>query len=260
MPLTRVDLFLWAASFLGHIVLLLVLWIRNRIRPFPFFTGLVGMNLVRTMMLFAIQHFGTKAQYFYTFWSFAIVDVGLQLSVIYELSHHVFQPHGVWNSIATRRLLWWALGSVTVAASITWIAAPPTTMWAQTLLIKGDFFSAALMSELFAGMIALSVTANLPWSTHAARIAQGLGVYSMATLGIETVRTYFGLERGSHVYADLSHLRIVLYLLCLVYWIVALWRNAAAQGEMPELMRKQLRELRCESAQRAQTLQSWRQP
>ena len=82
----------------------------------------------------------------------------------------------------------------------------------------------------------------------------------MATLGVETARTYFGLQGNSHAYTDLSHLRIAVYLICLVYWILALWQNAAVHREMPEWMRQQIRELRSESAQRVQILQSWRQP
>jgi len=258
MHLTGLDLFLWAATFVGHVSLLFVLWFRNRIRSFPIFTALIGMNIVRTTVLFIIQSYGTKAQYFYTFWSFAILDVGLQLGVVCEIASHVFQTAREWTDSIRRQLIWWAIGSIAIATGLTWAAAPETRMWKQTVLIKGSFISAALMSELFVGMIALSVQARFPWSTYTARISEGLGAYSMATLALEMVRTYFGLKSDSHVYASLSHLRITLYLICLSYWIITLWRDVAVSSEMPDLMRKQLRELRDSSAQHIRLLESWR--
>lgn len=81
----------------------------------------------------------------------------------------------------------------------------------------------------------------------------------MATLGLETARTYFGLKGDSHVYAHLSHLRITIYLTCLLYWIVTLWRNVEVRRELPDPMRKQLKELSVSSARQVQMLESWRQ-
>lgn len=261
MRLTGLDLFLWAASFTGHVLLLLILWIRGRARSFPIFTTLIALNVARTIVLFAIQRYGTTAHYFYTFWSFAALDVVLQLSVISEMAVRVFRPSGHWEDGTTKRYLQlWILCSLTVATGITWTARPQTTMWAQTALIRANFFSAALMSELFVGMITLSVTAHLPWATHVARISQGLGVYSMATLGLETARTYFGLKNDPHIYASLSHLRITIYLTCLMYWIIMLWRDAPPARQMPQQMRKQLTAVGEQAAQYVQILQSRKKP
>ncbi len=69
---------------------------------------------------------------------------------------------------------------------------------------------------------------------------QGLIAYSLFTLALETARTYFGVTRGSHAYGNLSHIRIVVYLLCMSYWIVTLWWNAPPPREMTDLMRQQV--------------------
>ena len=42
MHLSGLDLFFWTASFLGHLVLLFVLWERHRAEQFPFFTALIS--------------------------------------------------------------------------------------------------------------------------------------------------------------------------------------------------------------------------
>jgi hypothetical protein len=74
MPLTDLDLLLWLTGFLGHVALLLVLLLRGRARAFPIFTALLILNVIRTVVLFFINHEGSKAIYFYTFWS----DGGIQ--------------------------------------------------------------------------------------------------------------------------------------------------------------------------------------
>ena len=260
MHLTGLDLLFWAVGFVGHVILLLVLLTRHRARAFPIFTTLIGLDLVRTIALAFIQKYGTRAGYFYTYWFLAILDVTLQLGVVYEMTSRVFRPLGKWASDVRRGLTWWIIGSISVAAGLSWLASPPTRIWMQTVMIKGNIFSAALLSELFVGMIALSVTAGLPWKTHVARISQGLGVYSVFTVALEGGRTYFGLRTNSRIYDDLSHVRMGVYLLGVTYWIVMLWRDAPPDREMTELMRQQLRALSNSAAQNLEELRSRRVP
>jgi hypothetical protein len=257
--LTGIDLLFWAASFLGHIILLSVLLIRRRAKEFPVFTTLITANIARTIVLFLIQEYGTKANYFYTYWSLAVVDVMLQFGVVYEMTSRIFRPLGAWATDIKRGLVVWIAGSIALAAGLTWLASPPTRLWIQTAMIRGNFFSAALLSELFVGMIVLSVTAGLPWKTHVARIAQGLGIYSVFTVLIEAGRTYFGLKRGTHTYDELSRTRIAVYLVCVVYWIIMLWREAPQPREMTEQMRRQLLELQRSVRHQLQSLRSRRE-
>ncbi len=66
----------------------------------------------------------------------------------------------------------------------------------------------------------LSGMAGLPWKTHVARIAQGLGFYSM--VGILTEAGHNVFSRDSATYQTLSYLRMTTYLLSASYWIVML--------------------------------------
>jgi hypothetical protein len=260
MHLTGLDLLFWVASFVGHGALLSVLWIRGRARSFPIFTTLITLSLIRTVALFLIQRYGTTADYFYTFWLLAIADVGFQLGVVYELGSYIFRPNGHWTVGMRRHLVSWIVSSITVAMGISWIATPETKFWMQTVVIKGSFFSAALLSELFVGMIVLSSTARLPWGAHVTRISEGLGIYSIVTLGLEAARTYFGLAKNGQTYVELSHLRITVYLACLSYWIVTLWRNSPIGRQMPDHMLRQLAALNEDALQHLRILQSEREP
>jgi hypothetical protein len=259
MHLTGLDLLFWAVGFAGHVILMVVLWVRQRARAFPFFTALIGLNVVRTIALALIQLYGTRRGYFYTYWFLAVLDVALQLGVVYEMASRVFRPLGKWASDVRSAILWWIVGSIAVAAGLTWIPTPPTRLWMQVVMIKGSFSSAALLSELFVGMIALSTTAGLPWKTHVARISQALGIYSLFTVLIEAGNSYFGLRSDTRAYVDLTHVRMVLYLVCVSYWIVMLWRDAPADREITEGMRRQLAAINAGAALGLQQLRSRRE-
>jgi hypothetical protein len=243
MQLSGLDLLFWSAGLGAHLILLSVLWIRRRFKVFPIFTAFIFSNIGRTGTLYLVRLLGTKASYFYTFWSFGILDTVLQLAVVYEMYSLTFRPLGVWARDLRAAFLWLVTGSIAVAAGLTWLAAPHARLWMQVVIIKGTFFSSACMSELFVGMIVLAVKAGLPWKTHVARISQGLGVYSIIDVLIEAGHSYLGLQHDSQAYTTLSQVRMTAYLLCLAYWIIMLWRNAPDSRKLPENMRGQLVQL-----------------
>jgi hypothetical protein len=152
------------------------------------------LNFIRTIVLFLINREGTRAVYFYTFWSLAFADVALQFGVVYELASRVFRPLGEWPSDVRARLAAWVGVSGCFALLLIWIPKPQNRFWMQVIFLKGSFFSAALMSELFVGMMALSSVAGLSWSSHVAKIAKGLAFYSVSTLVFETANTCLGIE------------------------------------------------------------------
>jgi len=256
MQLTGLDLLFWAVGFYSHIVLLFVLGARRRASEFPFFTTLIASNVLRTATLYFIIHHGAKHEYFYTYWSLAVVDMALQFCVVYEMASHVFRPLGVWAPDVRKSFVWLLIGSITVASALTALAKPDTHIWVRSFVIRGNFFSSALMSELFVGMIALSVTVGLPWKTHVARISQGLGVYSIIGVLTEAGHNHFGTH--SQIFTTLSHLRITTYLICVWYWNIMLWRNAPAQRELPEEMRIQLFTLQRRVEYDLRELKNWR--
>jgi hypothetical protein len=240
MHLNHTDYLFWAAGLLAHIVLLVVISARHRAGTFPFFTTLISGNIVKTITLYLVASHGTRYSYRVTYSSLTAVDLVLQLCVAYEVALHVFRPTGRWAPDVRRGFVIVVVASITVAAGLTTLAETPAKTWLAAVLIRGNFFSSALMSELFAGMLVLSVTMGLPWKPHAARVAQGLGFYSLVTILTEAGHNIFGMERSSRISGDLTLLRIVTYLICVTYWIVMLWRDAPAPRELPAAIRSQL--------------------
>ncbi len=243
MHLTGLDLLFWALGLFEHCVLLAVLWVRHRASSFPVFTALITADVVRTLVLYCTLRFGSAESYFYVFWSFGFLDAALQLAIAYELSRLVFRPLGAWAPDVQRSFVILAGASLVIASLLTWLATPPTRTLRLAIVIRGNFFSSTLMSELLVAMLALSVTMGLPWRTHVARLTQGFGVYSIFCILTEGAHSYFGSDRGKHVYALVSHIRMSLYCLCVAYWIFALAKDEPEPRKLPEQLRLDLRAL-----------------
>lgn len=237
---SRIELLFWAAGLIAHAALLVVLWTRHRAKTFPFFTALITMNIVRSITLYGVFHHGTRSAYLVTYTALATIDFALQLCVAYELAAHVFCPTGSWAPDVRKPFLILAVFSVVAATALACIPTPPEKTVLKALLDRTNLFSSALLCELLVGMIGFSVTARLPWKTHVARIAQGLGVYSLLGLLIAGGYTIIGFVRTSAMSQQLTLFRLTIYLICVFYWVVMLWRDAPAPKELPEEMRKQL--------------------
>jgi hypothetical protein len=225
MPLTRLDFLFWCSGFALNAGLLAVLIYRGRARKFSFFTALIALNVVRTILLFLVLHYSSRATYFHVYWSLLILDTSLQLAVVYEVASKVFRPLDVWAMDLRTTFLLGLLVCVAVACGLTWLADPPAQTWRQAFVTRGNLFAAVLLSELFVAMLAFSVKAGLPWRTHVAKIAQGLGAYSLVAVFIEVGHSYFGGGSAIPVSKALSHFRMLCYLGCVMFWINHLWRE-----------------------------------
>lgn len=240
MHLSGLDLLLWATGLLAHVTLLSVLVVRQRLKAFPFFTTLIVTNIGRTVALALVEVLGSRTEYFYSYWSLGVLDTIRQLSVVYEMYSCTFRPLGIWAPDVRDAFTGLLLVTTGVATILTCLAAPHVRLWVQIAIIKSNFFSSVCLSELFVGMLALSVKTGLPWKTHVARISQGLGVYSAFDVLIETSHNYFGVGRNTQTYTSLSHFRMYAYLFCVVYWIFTLWRNAPSSKMLSKDLREQL--------------------
>lgn len=237
---SNVELWYWVAALFGHAALLLILIARHRVLSFPFFTAFVADNFVRSITLYLVHQRATSHTYLVMYVSLGFVDLLLQAAIAFEIAAHVFRPNGTWAP-EVRRVAVILLGvGIAVAAAITCIPTPPEkTLW-KMALDRANLFSSALLCEVFVGMIVLSVTARLPWRTHAARISQGLGFYSLLSLLTEAGHNVTGMVRTIAVSHELTLTRETTYLICLAYWIIMLWRDAPPSKQMPEKMLHQL--------------------
>jgi hypothetical protein len=238
MQLTGTDLLFWAAGLFVHSLLLVVLFTRGRNRTFPIFTTLIAANFVKSLALYEIANHGHDHSYLIAYFSFATLDLVLQLSVTYEVARHVFCPTGAWAPDVRKGFLILVIGSIVVATILAVLPTPPEKTWLGKVLDRGNIFTAALQCELFVGMIAFSATARLPWKTHVARIAQGLGFFSF--IGLLADAGHSQVPRESTLFQYLTFVRLTSYLISAGYWTVMLYLDAPEPRELPDEVRRQL--------------------
>jgi len=240
MHLSAIDRLFWATGFIGQIILVLVLSRRGLVKSFPIFTTATAGSLVRTGTMYFVFLYGSHRTYYYSYWSLASLDMLLQLGVVYEVASHLFAPLGRWPHDARTSFIRLVGISILVDIALTALASPARTSLMETVVARGTFFSSTLMTELFVGLVALSATAGFPWGTHVARIAQGLGAYSLVGVLFDTTTSWMGWAHQATTIHALSLVRIGAYLTALTYWIVTLWQDAPEPRRLSEPMRGQI--------------------
>jgi hypothetical protein len=258
MHLSGFVRFVWAATFFGQIVLLWVLFVRRRAASFPAFTLYIAESVC---IVAALRFFHGRLSvdaFRGLYLRLNILDSAFQLLVVCELAVHVFRPTGEWARDVFKTFVGVVCASILVAALLTWLDLPIVRLKTQAFMLRSDFFATALMSELFVGMIVLSSTAGLPWKTHTARVAQGLGTYSIVCLARDIAINSVALRRHMQIFTQSDHVRNLAYLGCEVFWIAMLWREAPAPRELPEKMRAQIYTLQRRVEYDLIRIRSWR--
>jgi len=240
MQLSGFNGFVWAATSCGHVLLLVVLFVRRRAAIFPVFTTYIAESIGSSVILYLVLNNLSSDAYRNVYWSMNIVDEVFLLLVFYELAVHVFCPTGVWAGDLHKAFTVAISAGAVVTVLLAWLAQPAARLSVRTFILRSNFFSAALMSELLVAMVVLSSTAGLPWKTHVARITQGLGAYSIVCVAADIVLNYVSLSQHLLLDGRLSRFRRLTYLGCEAYWIVMLWQEAPAPRELPESMRAQI--------------------
>jgi hypothetical protein len=221
MDLSLLDRLLWIASFVGHSMLLLVLVVKGRWRAFPVFTLLIGFSTLRTILLFSIYRYGSEQVYAAVYWGAEVLDLALQLGLVYEMASIVLKPASVWVRDARPTILLLGFIGTLIAAGLAFAASPgrPSTLggWND----KAQLFSIMLFCVLFASMMVASSRFGLVWRNHVMGLGRGLTVWAIISLLVEACHSYFGPDWHFDL---LNHIRIGTYIGATVYWIFTFWR------------------------------------
>ncbi|QNI33610.1 hypothetical protein H7849_06635 [Alloacidobacterium dinghuense] len=222
MKFPLAALVLWAAGFVEHAGVLLVLIVRKRWRTFPIFTALMGFNALRTIVLVLLWRQGNTHHYWIAYYWASIIDLALQLGIIFELARVVLKPTGTWIRDAGYTFLLCGLAGAAVAAGIAYFIHPISDNTFDVWVERGQLFSAMLTLELFASMLFASTRLGLLGTSHVMRLGQGWAVWAIADLVSEGIYSHFGPDW--HYLGLIDSIRILAYQAVTIYWIVTLWR------------------------------------
>lgn len=220
MQLSYLSQVLWATGFCELLALTFVLLVRRRWQAFPFFTAYIAFQVAETIVLYSIHRWSRPHTYYWAYWAGTVVDLLLQLSVVFELTRTVLRPTGTWVRDARRMFLLLALAATVIAAAVSFAVSPtlPTTL--DNWIEKGNLFSAMLNAQLFLAMGLASSRLGLAWRHHVMGIASGWMLWASVDLFVEASYSYLGPDWHGLV---LDNVRILAFQAATIYWIVNLW-------------------------------------
>src|SRR5260370_4965037 len=149
MNLSTLAGVLWAAGFVGHVVLFSVLMYRRRWREIPVFTAYMAFQSALTPVLFAIYKYGSPTWYARIYWSSDLLDFAFQLGIVLEIARLVLRPTGTWVHDAKKHFFLSAAAGILLAAALSWIVSPPAPHLLDRLEVQGNLFTRLVISEQF---------------------------------------------------------------------------------------------------------------
>ena len=172
---------------------------RGWVRQFPFFFGLVLLDLMSFASGWFIAHRpgGTYVEYFINYWTMSALKNVLRFGVLYEVFRHTLKDYDALRHFS-RRLFQWGAVALFGVAIVTAAVAPgqglggavrPIVMLERSVVIV----QVGLLLLLFVCVTYL----RLPWQHQAFGIALGMGVYVGISLAAVAVLTAMGHDEAS---------------------------------------------------------------
>lgn len=240
-------LILWTLTLAALFVLLTVLFGRDRVRRFPWFTASIALVTVRLMADRLLYGHLTPVHMSAVYFTLADLAVVVDLLVLIEIARRAFP------GASRRSAIIGTLVTVAISASvlIVWgpwpawqtVAAPSGLAHVRFLQMfsqKGDIFAAILAIELGILVVFLGRRFRAGWRSHPQGIVIGLSAAAMALIVTRAMLQAIGTHAVIHTHADLTRLFAVqdriaeansaIYFAVLIWWIAVLWIDEPAPG------------------------------
>ena len=211
---------LWAAGFILNAALLFVLIYKGRYRTVPWFTAWMGTELAYNIALFLGYRFGSKHLYYLLYWSYAFVDVSLQIAVVLEIAAGVLRRSGRWVEGARIRLVLMGAMAPLVALVMALLMQPAAKNGLDAWDARASLFTTILIFLLFIGVVAVSHQLGLGWQSYAMRESYGLVLWVLAAFITDTLHAYW---RTLGHFTLLENIRIAVFQGVSIYWCIAFW-------------------------------------
>ena len=235
---------LWTLTLAALLVLLTVLFGRERVRRIPWFTASIALVTLRLMTDRLLYGHITPIHRSAVLFTLADLAVVLDILVLVEIARRAF-------TVATR-FAWTGVTLVIIALSAAIAAWGPWPAWPtvlastglahvrlmQMISQKGDVFAAVLAIELGVLVVFLGRRFHSGWRSHAQRIVIGLSAAAISLLATRIMLHAVDTRTVIHTRADLAHMFVLrshiagansaVYLAVLIWWIACLWIDEPA--------------------------------
>jgi hypothetical protein len=243
---------LWVATFTAHLMVLVVLMGRDRVRQFPWFTAYIAMVAFRLMTSRILTGRLAQMTLLTVFIVMACVGAFLGLMVVIEVARRAFGR--------VRRASWvmGALVLLAIGAAVlrfwgpwpdwkTLTSAPPL-QFAQLLAQKGMLLADVENIALGLLIVLVGRRAGAGFKSKVQQVAIGLMTASMSQLAIQGIWEAIAKTAVAHTRAEYTQIlglrdrlfntNNAVYIAVLLWWIVCLWidepKRLQEEAPLPE--------------------------
>jgi hypothetical protein len=228
-------MFFDATVTLGRLAVFAILLARRRTARFPVFTTYIAFAIMQMAIQFTAYRTGVS--YFWTSNGLGIIDMLLQLGVVYEIIGEVCDPTDTGSRQARTTLLILGLLSVFIAGGLAVVVEPRERTALLAWSIRFDLFKNLLIAELLTALILVAERKRLFLHNWVSGIAEGLALSVLTSLLIAVLHAYWGLTQWHFA---LECLRDGAFLLASVRWFFSFWQMEPERRPLPSEIRKQL--------------------
>jgi hypothetical protein len=230
MGMKTVNYLLATLGLGGHLLLTTVLIRRRLTVRLPLFTILIVFYLLRSGILLFANLKGIEP---WPYWILIALDPVLQCVLCAAIVHAWWDSAFGSKNMPAMTGLSLLLIAVGVAGLAAWYIGPSSHFSPENLSIKTGVFVSVLWIESGLALAASSGghVKELPRLTR--KVVLGFAIYSAANVITEVGHRHFATLRSALPYLGLSYMRVGVYLLSLLVWIMACSRereNAPGQA------------------------------
>ncbi|WP_263358418.1 hypothetical protein [Acidicapsa ligni] len=239
---------LWALVLAGHLMLLIILMGRDRIRSFPWFTAAIAVSTTRLLADHLLHGKITTLAFYWQSYSSMAVDAIIGVLVLVELTRRVFSSGKAGLLLKPKGWLGWTLITFVISIAAVWAWGPwpswkalnadpqqlPLLLVVLTAL-KGQLFLALLTVQVAILMRLFGPRFGFGWKSHAQQIALGLSTNALGLLVVQgitdTIKRNVHLttrEQYEHVVrlvTNIDNAHFALWFIVLLWLIVWMWRD-----------------------------------
>jgi hypothetical protein len=238
MKVSLLDNALWAASFIGNLVLFGVLLAHKRWKQFPVFTTLIGYYAAESAILFLVYRF-SPLHYVLIYWITFAVDFLLQVALIVEVTRIVLQPTGtLFRDERTRFIIFGFFGAL-IALGLTFAIHPSTPRTVDAWGIRAYLLTSLIFCEMFLVTMFTAQKLGLVWRNHVMSLGQGLTAWAIISAMVDVAHSYYGTTHVND-FRMLEHIRSIAYIGAVVYWTIAFWLPEPERRPVSAEMQKYL--------------------
>jgi hypothetical protein len=220
--------FLWVAPP-AVLAFVSVMMIRHGLKKqYPFFFSYVAFQVVGFVAQFSVYHLWPK-QYYFEYWTGAILSIALSFAVIYELFTQVFEPFDGLRDLGGVLFRWAAVVLVIAAVlmAFTTSAAANTSM-KSAIVLAFERSVRVMQCGIVLLMILCAPCVGLTRRHRLFGIAAGFGIIAAMDLMSTALVSRVGVSQSTNLF--LSFVHMAAYAAAVGVWTNYLLRPEPARG------------------------------